>query len=78
MSHGFPRIGTRHTDSPMTHLVIIVPPFSVRDEDQHHWPYFNYISEQDQIENFLPNSDFQFTALRKKLLEEYKDYLDGH
>ena len=47
------------------------------DEDQHHWPYFNYVSEQDQIEDFLPNSDFQFISLREKLLEEYKSYLDG-
>lgn len=47
------------------------------DEDQHHWPYFNYVSEQDQIEDFLPNSDFQFITLREKLLEEYQSYLDG-
>ena len=47
------------------------------DEDQHHWPYFNYVSEQDQIEDFLPNSDFQFISLREKLLKEYQSYLDG-
>ena len=47
------------------------------DDDQRHWPYFDYVSEQNQIEDFLPNSDFHFIPLREKLLEEYKNYLDG-
>ena len=47
------------------------------DDDQRHWPYFDYVSEQNQIEDFLPDSDFHFISLREKLLEEYKNYLDG-
>jgi len=47
------------------------------DDDDRHWSYFDYISEQNQIEDFLPNSDFHFIPLREKLLEEYKSYLDG-
>ena len=46
------------------------------DDDQRHWPYFDYVSEQNQIEDFLPNSDFHFISLREKLLEEYKAYLN--
>ena len=46
------------------------------DDDQRHWPYFDYVSEQNQIEDFLPNSDFHFISLREKLLEEYKTYLN--
>ena len=46
------------------------------DDDQRHWPYFDYISEQNHIEDFLPNSDFHFISMREKLLEEYKSYLN--
>ena len=47
------------------------------DEDQCHCPYFKYISDENQIENFLPNSDFQFTTFREKVLEEYSNYIFG-
>ena len=47
------------------------------EEDQQHCPYFKYVSDENQIENFFPNSDFRFNTLREKLLEEYKSYLHG-
>ena len=47
------------------------------DEDQCHCPYFKYVSDENQIENFFPNSDFQFTYFREKLLEEYSNYIFG-
>jgi len=45
------------------------------DDDDRHWSYFDYVSEKNQIECFLPDSDFHFITLREKLLEEYKSYL---
>ena len=47
------------------------------DEDQYRCPYFKYISDENQIENFLPNSDFKFTIFCEKVLEEYRNYIFG-
>ena len=47
------------------------------NENDQHWPYFDYVSDQDQIEDFLPNSDFNFIQLREDLLKEYSAYLKG-
>ncbi|XP_021364304.1 uncharacterized protein LOC110457384 [Mizuhopecten yessoensis] len=39
--------------------------------DTTHWPYFDYVSENSTIEEFLPNSDFTFKDMRQKVLVEY-------
>ena len=44
------------------------------DNDQH-WPYFDYVSDQSQIEDFLPDTDFNFIPLREELLKEYSAHL---
>ncbi|CAC5388132.1 unnamed protein product [Mytilus coruscus] len=43
--------------------------------DTTHWPYFDYISENATIEEFLPNSDFTFREMREQVLKEYKQSL---
>ena len=43
------------------------------DNNDRHWPYFNYISCKGTIEEFLPNSDFTFREMREKVLKEYQD-----
>ncbi|XP_021364309.1 uncharacterized protein LOC110457385 isoform X2 [Mizuhopecten yessoensis] len=40
--------------------------------DTTHWPYFDYVSENSTIEEFLPNSDFTFKDMRQKVLVEYR------
>ena len=40
--------------------------------DKTHWPNFDYVSENETIEEFLPNSDFSFRKMRTDVLEEYK------
>jgi len=37
-----------------------------------HWSCFEYVSENSTIEEFLPNSDFNFGDMRKKVMEECK------
>ncbi|XP_074641784.1 uncharacterized protein LOC141899408 [Tubulanus polymorphus] len=39
--------------------------------DTTYWPYFDYVSDNKTIEEFLPNSDFKFREMRKIVLEEY-------
>ncbi|XP_069136227.1 uncharacterized protein [Argopecten irradians] len=41
--------------------------------DTTHWPYFDYVSENSTIEEFLPDSDFTFQDMRRKVLEEYRN-----
>jgi len=45
------------------------------DKNDQHWPYFDFISDQNQIEDFLPDTDFDFIPMREKLLEEYSAHL---
>ncbi|XP_033726711.1 uncharacterized protein LOC117316282 [Pecten maximus] len=40
--------------------------------DTTHWPYFEYVSENSTIEEFLPNSDFTFKDMHHKVLDEYR------
>lgn len=39
-------------------------------EDEQQWPYFNYL-DGETLQEFLPNSDFDFNKLREELLKEY-------
>ena len=48
------------------------------NENDQHWPYFDYVSDQNQIEDFLPNTDFNYIELRDELLKEYSAYLNGN
>ena len=45
------------------------------NENDQHWPYFDYVSDQNQIEDFLPNTDFNYIELREELLKEYSAFL---
>ena len=40
------------------------------NEDEVQWPFFNYL-DGESVEDFLPNSDFDFKKLREDLLKEY-------
>ena len=40
------------------------------DDDNIHWPYFDFISEQDQIREFIPESDFDFIPMREQVMHE--------
>ena len=40
------------------------------DSDDIQWPYFNFL-DGESVEDFLPNSDFDFEKLRNDLLKEY-------
>ena len=41
-------------------------------DDTTHWPYFDYVSNNSTIEEFLPKSDFKFREMREKVLNEYE------
>ena len=40
-------------------------------EDFLKWPMFEFIDENNHLQEFLPNSDFKFTDFSKLLIEEY-------
>lgn len=43
------------------------------DHDALLWPYFDYLGAQPGlVEQFLPDSDFEFLDMQKKVLEEYE------
>ena len=44
------------------------------EEDDIMHPCFNYLSNWSTIEEFLPNSDFQFIEFREAILKEYEEY----
>jgi hypothetical protein len=39
-----------------------------------HWPYFDYISANETIAEFIPNSDFEFQEIRNQVMAEYKKH----
>ena len=43
--------------------------------DTTHWPYFDYISANETIAEFIPNSDFGFHEMRNQVMAEYKKHL---
>lgn len=45
------------------------------ENDNLHWPYFDYVKDTATIDEFLPNSDFTFRDMREKVLKEYEDYM---
>jgi hypothetical protein len=42
--------------------------------DTTHWPYFDYISANKTIAEFIPNSDFEFHEMRNQVMAEYKKH----
>jgi hypothetical protein len=42
--------------------------------DTTHWPYFDYISANETIAEFIPNSDFEFQEIRNQVMAEYKKH----
>ena len=47
------------------------------EDDKLMWPYFDYL-EGNTVKEFLPHSDFEFTNMRARVLEEYrKDHPDS-
>ena len=45
--------------------------------DTTNWPYFDYVSDDNTIDEFLPNSDFKFHEMKKIVMQEYVDYVKG-
>ena len=45
------------------------------ENDNLHWPYFDYVKSTETIDEFLPNSDFTFREMREKVLKEYEEYM---
>lgn len=41
------------------------------DQDRLNWPYFDYLGAQNVIDEFYPDSDFEFGTMREAVLEEY-------
>ena len=39
--------------------------------DNMHWPYFDYIKSCDIIEEFTPDSDYSFTEMYNRVMKEY-------
>ena len=47
------------------------------ENDNLHWPYFDYVKSTRIIDEFLPNSDFTFCEMREKVLKEYRDHMES-
>ena len=43
------------------------------DTNNVHWPDFDYVSDENQIAEFIPDSDFQFIEMRDIVLHEIQD-----
>ena len=56
---------------------ITIQCYQYGDDDNHHWPYFSYISSKGTSEEFLPTSDFTFREMREQVRKEYQDYLSS-
>lgn len=41
------------------------------------WPYFDYVNEDGNRGEFLPNSDFTFTKLNQIVLNEYSKHISS-
>ena len=41
------------------------------------WPYFDYLSTTDQIDEFLPDSDFGFEEMRAIVMQQYSDHMES-
>ena len=48
--------------------------YNYASDDSIHWPYFEYVKCGTYRNQFLPNSDFKFTKMRNKVMQE----LQGH
>ena len=40
------------------------------------WPYFDYLSTTEEIDEFLPDSDFRFSEMREIVMEEYTKHMN--
>ena len=49
--------------------------FQYGENDNLHWPYFDYVKSTETIDEFLPNSDLTFREMREKVLKEYEEYM---
>ncbi|XP_038048939.1 uncharacterized protein LOC119722730 [Patiria miniata] len=45
--------------------------------DTTYWPYFDYVSENQTIDEFYPGSDFGFLEMRSQVMKEYTDFVYG-
>jgi len=62
-------------DTPGADYCATIQCYQYGNENDQHWPYFDYVSDQNHIEDFLPNTDFNYIELREELLKEYAAYL---
>ncbi|XP_033645874.1 uncharacterized protein LOC117305177 isoform X2 [Asterias rubens] len=45
--------------------------------DTTYWPYFDFISDDQTIDEFFPSSDFGFVEMRTQVMAEYTEYVQG-
>ena len=46
-------------------------------DDNTQWPYFDYVDKNNNISHFLPDSDFTFQDLHKRVMEEYTAHMES-
>ena len=46
------------------------------ETDKVSWPYFDFLNEKKQIDEFLPDSDCRFKVMRVKVMEEYRKHME--
>ena len=46
--------------------------YQYSENDDCQWPYFDYVSSSNVIEEFLPNSDFTYREMKEKVMAEYR------
>lgn len=45
--------------------------------DTTYWPYFDFIADDETIDEFYPSSDYGFVEMRDLVMKEYTDYVHG-
>lgn len=51
--------------------------YNYEASDTTYWPYFDFISDDETIDEFFPSSDFGFEEMRNLVMAEYTDYVHG-
>lgn len=45
--------------------------------DEIEWPYFDYVASTSEIDEFRPDSDYTFHEMRRIVMKEYIDHMEG-
>ena len=46
------------------------------NNDVTEWPFFDYVSDTSEIEEFRPDSDYTFHKMREDVMKEFTDYMN--